>query len=244
MNHKQLYRNILNRVEKLDNHHSEYKKLYQYLSKIKPLPEPNEISYEENMSSSSSLNFVNTTFMSEPIQKNIQTLLYTIQSTFQISDFKVTIRIYSNNKETFFLDQMKYVIRYLLSLFKESLTKNITINYYLLDEKKRVPNKHMIPNLHHINSGMCSYTTGKCDIHIWRKEEILKVTIHELLHGLHQEILHDTPKIISNYQSKYNISSKEININETYTEIWAKIINCYFLSKLFRIQKPEKDNYE
>lgn len=237
MNHKQLYRNILNRVEKLDNHHSEYKKLFQYLSKIKPLPEPNEISYEENMSSSSSLNYMNTTFMSEPIQKKIQTLHYTIQSTFQISDFKVTIHIHSNKKETFFLDQIKYVIRYLLSLFKESLTKNITINYYLLDEKKRVPNNQMIPNLHHINSGMCSYKTGKCDIHIWRKEEILKVTIHELLHGLHQEILQDTPKIISNYQSKYNISSKEININETYTEIWANILNCFLLSFSFQTDR-------
>lgn len=232
MEHKQLYRHILEQVEGYENHHPEYFKLFQYLTGIIPLPEPKTISKNKQMSSS--FKHSQTNFMAKTIFQELQSLVYKLSETFKIGNFTVTLHIYSNKDESFFLDQMKYVIRFILSLFKESTTKSITINYYLIDEKKMVPKKQTLLNHEHINSGMCSYITGKCDIHIWRKEEILKVTIHELLHGLHSVILTDTPKLISMYQSKYNISSKEININETYTEIWANILNCLLISFTFK----------
>ena len=44
MEHKQLYRHILEQVKDSDNHHPEYFKLFEYLTKINPLPKPKTIS--------------------------------------------------------------------------------------------------------------------------------------------------------------------------------------------------------
>lgn len=232
MEHKYLYRHILKQAEGIENHHPEFYKLFQYLSGITPLPNPQTISESKQMISS--LKHSQLKFMAKTIFKELQLLSFKQSETFQIGDFTITIQIYSTQDESFFLHQMKYVLRFILSLFKSSTTKSITINYYLIDEQKMRPQKEIMLNYEHINSGMCSYKTGICEIHIWRKEEILKVTIHELLHGLHSVMLTDTPTLISMYQSKYNISSKEININETYTELWANILNCFLISFTFQ----------
>ena len=66
---------------------------------------------------------------------------------------------------------------------------------------------------------------------IWRKEEIIKVTIHELFHLFNCDSKTiDTQSIIKLYQERYNINSTVINTFEAYTEIWANIINCFLLS--------------
>ncbi len=80
---------------------------------------------------------------------------------------------------------------------------------------------------------------GDCKISIWRKEEVIKVTIHELIHGLTSYPIEDTNDIIQHYQNKYNIVSKKINTDETFTEVWANMINVYLLS-----QKTSQKNFE
>ena len=86
--------------------------------------------------------------------------------------------------------------------------------------KRKWFRKTNITNKEHINRNV--FTKLVNDIYIWRKKEILKATIHELLHGLHG-CINRYPKLI-NVSIKYNIS-KEININETYTNI-SKLLKC------------------
>ena len=88
-----------------------------------------------------------------------------------------------------------------------------------------------------INSGSC-LRGDTTVITIYRKEEVMKVVIHELIHAFQYDDFVDTPQIIKHYQKKYNISSQEINTNEAYTEIWANIINCYLIS-----QKVKRSQY-
>ena len=68
-------------------------------------------------------------------------------------------------------------------------------------------------------------------INIWRKEEIIKVTIHELFHLFECDgHINDTSEILQLYQKRYDITSNKVNTFEAYTEIWANIINCFLLS--------------
>ena len=63
--------------------------------------------------------------------------------------------------------------------------------------------------------------------------------IHELIHALCIDEFNDSPDIINHYQNKYQISSDRINTNEAYTEIWANLINCFWIS-----QKVKKKPYD
>jgi hypothetical protein len=68
-------------------------------------------------------------------------------------------------------------------------------------------------------------------IDIWRIEEIIKVTIHELFHLFYcDKSMNDDYNIINFYQKRYNINSDKVNTFEAYTEIWANILNCFLIS--------------
>jgi hypothetical protein len=88
-----------------------------------------------------------------------------------------------------------------------------------------------------INSGYCQFwNNSRSNIVIYRTEEIIKVTIHELIHGLRFDYSgssSDPNELIKHYENKYNITLDAIRSNEAYTEIWANILHSYLLSKLF-----------
>lgn len=155
------------------------------------------------------------------------------------NDFRITINIHSNEKNDLFIHEIIHVIKYVCSL-SASPIKDLTINYYLLDLKKIFQMNEYL-DVDEINSGACKYNSKTSStIYIYRKEEILKVTIHELFHALRYDYTCgiDPEKIIKYYRKKYNITSEKINTNEAYTEIWANIINCFLLS-----QKMKRNQY-
>ena len=91
-----------------------------------------------------------------------------------------------------------------------------------------------------VNSGSCSTNYFNSTITIWRKEEIVKVTIHEMIHALVREQVGDSSELIDHYQMKYNMASKKVKIDETFTEIWANILNVFLLS--MKVPKGETPN--
>ena len=106
----------------------------------------------------------------------------------------------------------------------------LTLSFYLLDDKKEVGSASILgPN--EVNGG-ATIMTDNPSIIMWRKEEICKVLIHELVHAFAYDHSRegDTPDITKHYQEKYNVSSQTLNIFEAYTEIWAELIHCYFLA--------------
>jgi hypothetical protein len=80
---------------------------------------------------------------------------------------------------------------------------------------------------------------GKSIIHIWRKEEILKVTLHEIIHALRLDNYTDDDTIIRHYENKYDINVSKINTHEAYTEIWANLVNCFLISQKYNTS-PKK----
>lgn len=133
-----------------------------------------------------------------------------------------------------FVKTIIYIIQFIYSLSPPQ-NKDLTITYYLLDIPKQLP-KQFIKNpqplsKNNVNSGMCERHPYSSKITIWRKEEVVKVTIHELIHAFNYDSMNDSPELIQHYQQKYGITSTHINSFEAYTEIWAKICNCFLLSK-------------
>ena len=84
------------------------------------------------------------------------------------------------------------------------------MKYYLLDAQ-RILDKDTFLDTEEVNGGACGVNSTECSISIWRKEEILKVSIHELIHGLSYDYKQDNSDIITFYQQKYGITSSKMN---------------------------------
>jgi len=155
---------------------------------------------------------------------------------FVLNRCNITIHLFSKKTKKTLIHELAKVVQYVFSLSRNDL-RHLVINIYLIDKKKtNTPGMKKLGR-NEINSGMCQ--RGKVTtITIYREEELIKVLIHELIHGFQYDNYEDTDKIIKHYQKKYHMSSKNINTNEAYTEIWANLINCYLIS-----QKPGRNNY-
>jgi len=119
------------------------------------------------------------------------------------------------------------VISYILSLF--SVKNVINIHLIELEDKKFFNNKYTAL---HVNSGFTLYYNSKIDIFVYRKEESVKVLIHELLHSIHLSGTYkNNKKLVNYYNNLYNVNIKTINIDEIYIELWARLLNCFICSK-------------
>jgi hypothetical protein len=79
-----------------------------------------------------------------------------------------------------------------------------------------------------MNSGMTNMATN--DVYVMRNEELYKVLVHELIHGMHYDIPHNNEDHYSLSKQLCQILSVECMdkrfISESYTETLAIIINC------------------
>ena len=153
----------------------------------------------------------------------------------------IRLNIYYNNENLdLFINNILFVIYYLIKYSNYKL--NITIDYLLTDLKKEIKNikRNNIFTQNEINSGLTDFKENK--IIIWRKEEIMKVTIHELIHllnlGIDRNNRNDL-ELINHYKQKYDVSSNNILIDESYTEFLAILLNNYLITKFLN----KKYNY-
>ena len=139
-----------------------------------------------------------------------------------------TVTIYTKNEND--LPNIKLIMKIIL-LIKElsKNTKIVEIYIFCGDIKKCIPHiKKNIISSEHMNSG---YSVDSF-IFIWRKEEIYKVLIHELIHNLDLDFNTQNNNALDKHVHKiFNING--INVaNETYTEILALTINSVIFSML------------
>ena len=148
-----------------------------------------------------------------------------------VSKKEITIRFYVF-KNTSDLLLNKYfiiagVIFYMINLHASSgCSKKLEIDIYLTDFKRLVPaiKKDILGQIN-VNGG---YSNIGCldssSIVIYRKEDWLKVLIHELFHNLDMDFSTlNIDKLREKARKNFEITS-EYNIYEVYCEIWARIL--------------------
>jgi hypothetical protein len=123
------------------------------------------------------------------------------------------------------------IIKILLIFFKRAnISNNQTVTYFETTKKKLFPKsntKILSPN--EINSGVTTLDFHKNgDIILFRKEEVLKVLIHELIHSN----LIDKNIIFSDLSQKFNNNfcvDYRILLNEGFTEATANILHILII---------------
>jgi hypothetical protein len=162
------------------------------------------------------------------IHQKVYTYSWTTKSKYNV---KNTLHIYLKDDDD--LPDTRLLIKAIsyITSFSDK-PRNITVHLCLLPDKKVLrKNSQKITRLN-VNSGSNRFTDTESEICIFRREECIKVIFHEIIHGLRFSHLGDHDMITGRLCQKYDLDSEEILIDESYTEIWAKILNTYFISSL------------
>ena len=135
-----------------------------------------------------------------------------------------------------------YILIDTIDNYKNPLFPIFPINVYIYNTpfKKHLPSDpNKIIGPYEVNSGFTqnSPTVGGREIVLFRKEECLKVFIHETFHCFNLES-NDKFKIKTNLNVKLesnilkhvNLFTNSSSTNESYNETWAVIIYCFYKS--------------
>lgn len=163
--------------------------------------------YEKNLIS----NFVSTRVLRNIINNII------VKTTYIMNNRKIIIF-----SKTFIKDKLINKIDSILNFFNYLTNKDnfYEVQIYLSDEKKKINSNHNFLGPDNINSGL---TLPGHYIILFRKEEMIKVLFHELIHYLDLDMRNYQKELFFLYD-KVNLKADIINPNEGYTEILALIL--------------------
>lgn len=217
-----------------DNFNETYKKKYEYEKIIACNLEQKKILRE----------LINDNkYMSEEIKKNIIPMeIYCEIIKYENISINCIFPHNENENENRNID---YNILIHICLFYKKLTKdnkNILIYIYYGNELKKYPNDNVFTE-HHINSGLTYRSDENTFLFIWRKEEIIKVLFHELVHYFKIDYSDEIYKVKETISDIFNINGRDAP-SESYTEILATIFNCVFCSLYFRVDVGILINFE
>ena len=172
-------------------------------------------------------------------EKDTLTLKWTTTNSYNHS-ITCELNIYLQDRDKPF-PNTKLLVKALSLLFAlTDKNRKFTIHLALLNDRKLIRKNQKHITKKNVNSGSCSFSDTEAEICVWRKEEAIKVLFHECIHALRFSDLNSDDDITQKLCQKYNLESKAILIDESYTEIWAKILNCYLVSYLVNA----KDMYQ
>lgn len=158
------------------------------------------------------------------MEKNIKD--YIIKNLKQFYKIKIKndmkIKLYTNNYKNINLIKILKIYYFVCSL--NSNNKALVLDIYDCPHKKMLELNINCIGPKHVNSGS---TTNRQYIQMWRKEELYKVFIHEMIHFLHYDYV-DLHNTISD--RLYDIFKLQINSNEAYVETWTTLIKCIFIA--------------
>jgi broad specificity phosphatase PhoE len=117
---------------------------------------------------------------------------------------------------------------------KECSEKSLNVYFYMTPFKKQRPppsasGKDAILSAIHVNTGL----TRNCETHgeivVYRAEEWFKVFVHESMHNFNMDFIDlDLREANEQLRRVFCIPNNDILLFETYTEVWARIINTMF----------------
>lgn len=164
-----------------------------------------------------------------------KTIKYQIRYTFFLFGriIKIYIGFTDENEISLCNQKAKMILIWLSIVTKLNTTKGcskeLNIFIFLTDLKKIIPCGGKITKFH-VNTGFTVPCVHKSNIVIYRAEEWFKVFIHETIHNFALDF-----SIMDNHNTKQFILNifpvkSDVKLFEAYTDTWAKIINCMFVS--------------
>ena len=158
---------------------------------------------------------------------------YNVKFTYKSISFFINIYTIGKINIEKYISYIKMVICLCLQELSSNKKENFTLDLYLTDKKKSVPYDFQNKIVgRHINSGYSSYS-DQMYICIYRKEEWLKVFIHECFHAFNMDFHEENINFSNIFSNLFNIKSNFL-VFESFVEFWARILNCGIFSYLLK----------
>lgn len=182
----------------------------------------------------------NTKAFPEIIQDHINKhSLSSLTYSFQLFNRNITIIFFIDydtpekyiNQYNNYIDHMLVWLYIVNKYASQSCSKTFTVFIYHTSLTKNLPKKsNEILNENNVNTAFTTSCSINSEIVVFRKEEWFKVFIHETFHNFVLDF-----SDMNNAECNYKILSifpvdSEVNLFESYTEFWARIINVLFCS--------------
>jgi hypothetical protein len=182
----------------------------------------------------------------EHIDENITTSL---TYKFNIYDRKITILFLIEDENDIKLYN-KYVDYMLVWLYianvysSKDCACDLIIYIYCTSLLKILPSSNIeILNENNVNTAFTRSCSKNSEIVIFRKEEWFKVFIHETFHNFGLDFSHLNTTFYNNKILNIFPVKSEVNLYESYTEFWARIINALFCSFINMKNKNNIDEF-
>ena len=210
--------------------------LKKYYNKFDLIYENIKIDYLDN---NNSLTFINNYYniISKSKYSNINEIKDYILKCNKViiinsTNSNINFYIYFNNnlKESDINKLFKLYKRVNIIYDMHKLNKNLNFHITLCPLPRILPKKNEIFEAKHVNGGITNPVLN--DIYIFRKDEYIKVVLHELIHHIPiiDNVYFDL-KQINNLKKNFNISNNtDILPNEAIVEFWATLYNLIFIS--------------
>ena len=230
-------------VDKMDNPYNNKKLSKQIYGRIQESKKESEsIDYDYNLHDITT-NLNTNPFVAKEVCGYVSKHLhyqYDIRFQHKNIDFLVHIMCEITNIDIeYYIHMIKWIVCLCLYEVKNDKEETFHLNIFLTSLPKMIPinfpNKVMPI---HINSGY-SHHTNTMNVCIFRKEEWVKVLIHECFHAFNMDFHEEKINFPNLFQSTFFIQSKFL-VFESFVEFWARILNC----ALFTYQLEPVNNFQ
>jgi hypothetical protein len=109
-------------------------------------------------------------------------------------------------------------------------SKRVNVYIHLTPFTKSIPVNGSPIDQINANTAFTTFCSSSTDIHVYRIEEWFKVLIHESFHNLGLEFSPFITDDINRQILEMFPVKSEVNLGESYAEIWAELINCVIVS--------------
>lgn len=210
------------------------------------------IDLDINTTNVSTINEINTKlntimFLSPEDRTHIQntlTTLYTIKSTYNTNTIQLYIHKEQDDLDNIVIQRIMSKLFTLIDVFTTNTNTTFNIYIWLSDLKKETPGHNSIKHEHkhyhskafraqNINSGATVHNLleESVELFIWRKEEIEKVLLHEMIHTLKLDFMEYPENLKQVFINEFNIPNNiTLRLGEAYVESWAVILNTIFIT--------------
>ena len=159
--------------------------------------------------------------------------------SFVINKKKYVIHFFSQNQFDTQLVKYMYIWFHIIEKYaNKKCSEILTIYIYLTDIDRNLPKYKKIPlSQLHVNGGYTYVCQKENEIVIHRKQEWFKVFIHETFHAFGLDFANMNMNVVKSEISILFPIASDMLLFESYTEVWAEIINVIFLSYMKTINK-------
>lgn len=189
----------------------------------------------------------NSKFLPNSIKFNIKKLNHCLTFSQLINNKQIDLYFYYSNEpesDIIYNAKLIYMWCYIVLMSAPSVnishcSDSLTIYIYFSNVLKIIPKQGESINVEHVNSGFSYTCTKQGEIVVFRKEDWLKVFIHETFHSFGLDFSNSNQLLINEKLNKIFSLNIDYNLFEAYAETWARIINCAFRAYIIKNEKEK-----